>query len=107
MEGQEFDRIWRLLEALYPNTAAKKKDADKAVWRKGLSCYPMKDVAERIMSYARSNKYFPDMADITKGMIAAVGDDAFINNALVYAKILGEDPGVDPREWAMRKLGAE
>lgn len=91
MSGPEFDKIWRLMASLWPNAAAKKSEIDKTVWKKSLEPYGMAEITERIMTYSRQNKFFPDVADITKRMLAGYGsyDDAIRKNAKAAARIAG------------------
>lgn len=94
MTNGEFEKVWRLLGSLWPAAAAKKSKVDIAVWRKGLSGYAMADVSERIMDYAKQNKYFPDLSDVTAGLKTEDEEKeetmaATIHNAKVYARICG------------------
>ena len=74
MTIEEFEKIWTLLTSLWPNAAAKKSHVDKAVWRKGLEVYRMDEVSDRILTYARQNKFWPDLADITGHLLRKSGD---------------------------------
>ena len=65
MTQNEFDRVWRLFETLFPAAAKKKSENERAVWRVGLEPYGMQDVTDAVMNYARQSKFFPDLADIT------------------------------------------
>ena len=91
MSNDEFTKIWTLMTSLWPAAAAKKNKINLAVWKKGLADFTMQDVSDRVMSYAKSSKFFPDLADITKGLepIRVTQDAverAILNNAKVYAK---------------------
>lgn len=68
MDTAEFTKLWRLLEELFPAAAKKKSDKAKAVWERGLTPYRLEDAADAAMSYARKNKFFPDLSDITGGL---------------------------------------
>jgi len=94
MTTDEFEKIWRLLSSLFPSAAAKKSKVDIAVWRKGLEPYAMSEVSDQILTYAQNNKYFPDMADITKHLLRKQTDaeKAIIHNAKLLAKIKGIEP---------------
>ena len=90
MSDTEFDKIWTLIGSLWPNAAAKKTKVDMAVWKKGLADFEMADASDAIMTYAKGNKYFPDLADITKHLLPArysEADEAIINTAKLLAKI--------------------
>lgn len=94
MTNDEFKKIWRLIGSLWPAATAKKTKVDIAVWRKGLSGYAMADVSERIMDYAKQNKFFPDLSDVTAGLKTEDEEKAetmaaTIHNAKVYARICG------------------
>ena len=65
MTQNEFNRVWRLFETLFPAAAKKKSENDRAVWRVGLEPYDLRDVTDAVMDYARQSKFFPDLADIT------------------------------------------
>ena len=107
MTNGEFEKVWRLLGSLWPAAAAKKSKVDIAVWRKGLSGYLMEDVSERVMEYAKENKYFPDLSDITAGLKTdddetAEAEEAVIHNAKLYARVRGiEIPQVKTAAEAM------
>ena len=106
MSGNDFEKIWRLLGSLYQGAAAKKGPVDKAVWKHALAPYDMTTVSEQIMAYARRNKFFPDLADITAHLIA---DDYFpdtegtiIKTAKIYAHLASiEAPDFSTAEEAM------
>ena len=68
MTQNEFDRVWRLFEILFPAAAKKKSENERAVWRVGLEPYGMQDVTDAVMKYARQSKFFPDLADITASL---------------------------------------
>lgn len=106
MSGNEFDKIWRLLGSLFPGAAAKKGPVDKSVWKHALEPYDMTSVSDQIMVYARRNKFFPDLADITAHLIA---DDYFpdtdatiIQTARIFAHLARiEAPDFSTAEEAM------
>ena len=104
MSNGEFEKVWRLLCSLFPGAAAKKGQVDKSVWRHALEPYSMQKITDRIMVYARNNKFWPDLADITAKMISDQFDAvAAINgNARLYARIKGiEAPRFTSAEEAM------
>lgn len=68
MTQNDFDRIWRLFETLFPAAARKKSENEKIVWRVGLEPYALQDVTGAVMDYARQSKFFPDLADITASL---------------------------------------
>ena len=66
MQDKEFDRVWNLLAGLWPLNIAK---ANRRVWQVGLAPYSMADCTGAIMDYARRNKLFPDLADVTAQLL--------------------------------------
>ena len=104
MSNGEFEKVWRLLGSLFPGAAAKKGQVDKSVWRHALEPYSMQEITDRIMVYARQNKFFPDLADITAKLISVQfnAEAAIIGNARLYARIKGiEAPMFNSAEEAM------
>lgn len=76
MQSEDFEKIWTLYRTLFPASAAKIRSENmKMVWRVALSPYGMDDVVEASMAWARKNKFFPDIADIT-GALAPEGQTA-------------------------------
>ena len=82
MQTEEFEKIWTLYRTLFPASAAKVKSENvKMVWRVALAPFAMDDVVEASMNWARRNKFFPDIADITGSLAMETkssggGDDA-------------------------------
>ncbi len=104
MSSNEFEKVWRLLESLFPTAAAKKKPVDKTVWKHALEPYDMKDVTDRIMVYAKNNKFWPDLADITAKMLSVQfnPEAAIIRMARLLARIKGMDaPMLTTKDEAM------
>lgn len=66
MQEKEFDKIWNLLRGLWPANIGR---IDRRVWQLGLAPYGMDDCAAAIMEYARRNKLFPDLADVTAQLL--------------------------------------
>ena len=66
MQEKEFDKIWNLLKGLWPANVGK---VDRRVWQVGLAPYRMDECAGAIMDYARRNKMFPDLADVTAALV--------------------------------------
>lgn len=66
MQEKEFDKIWNLLRGLWPANIGR---IDRRVWQLGLAPYGMDDCAAAIMEYARQNKLFPDLADVTAQLL--------------------------------------
>ena len=105
MTGEEFAKVWRLMASLWPNAAAKKTERDKKVWTKIMESYKMQDVTEAVMAYSKTNKFVPDVADITKNLIGheIVDVDAYIIRATqLLAKIKGiEAPDFQTKDEAL------
>lgn len=68
MTGEDFGKIWRMIIALWPNASPGKSENVRRVWEYGLRPYSSEDVTERVIRYARQNKFFPDLADVTGGL---------------------------------------
>ena len=67
MQEKEFDKIWNLLKGLWPANIGK---VNRRVWQIGLAPYRMDECSGAIMNYARRNKHFPDLADVTAGLLS-------------------------------------
>lgn len=66
MDRNDTDRLFLLLAQFWPN---KKVDSDmKLAWSLALEPYGYADVKAAAIDYARRNKYFPDLADLTGGL---------------------------------------
>lgn len=65
MDQSEFGRIWTLFGELFPASPKLKSKNTRMVWEIGLAPYDLDCVTQSVMSYARKNKFFPDLADIT------------------------------------------
>lgn len=68
MNTKEFDKLWRLFEELFPAAVKKKGINGRTVWERAMSPYSLEEATEATMKYARQNKFFPDVADITGGL---------------------------------------
>ena len=108
MTNDEFQKIWRLLGSLWPAAAAKKTKVDIAVWRKGLSGYAMADVSDRVMDYAKENKFFPDLSDITAGLKTEDEEAEEIEAATIHnAKLLALIRKVEAPEFQTASAAME
>lgn len=86
MTKTETAKLFTLLGQFYPN---KVPTAElRFAWELAVEPYAYEDVRAAAIAYARENKYFPDVADITGGL-APVRND-------------GEEPERGVRDW-MRK----
>ncbi|MBO7669051.1 MAG: hypothetical protein J6S60_00545 [Oscillospiraceae bacterium] len=105
MSRDEFDKIWRMMATLWPNAAAKKTDRDKKVWAKIMGSYKMQDVTDAVMAYSKTNKFFPDVADITKNLLGyepVDGEAYIIRCTKLLAKIKGiEAPDFQTKDEAL------
>jgi hypothetical protein len=83
MTKEEFSKVWTLITELWFEQAKKRKPK---VWYIGLQPYSMEEVTDRIMEYARNNKFFPDLADITAGLkmveVKTDGDNQYLANMI-------------------------
>lgn len=65
MTTDEFGKFWTLMRELFSASSRLKSENTKLVWRIALEPYALDDVTSATMEYARKNKFFPDIADIT------------------------------------------
>ena len=66
MLKDEFEKIWTLYRTLFPASTARLNSVNtRKVWEAALEPYRMEDVASASIHWARKNKFFPDIADIT------------------------------------------
>ena len=75
MLEEDFNQIWRLLRIYFPSAAAKKESNFKSAWFYAMQPYRKDDVTAAIVNYARNNKYFPDLADITADLPLEQADE--------------------------------
>jgi len=68
MNTEEFDKLWRLFASLFPAAVKKRGPNAKEVWERAMSPYSLDEATEATLKYARQNKFFPDVADITGGL---------------------------------------
>lgn len=73
MEQADVNRLFELLRQLYPN--ARQVQANNGVlkqtWGLVLEPYEYRQIRAAAIDYARGNKFFPDVADLTMGLPAA------------------------------------
>lgn len=74
MDRTERQRIYDLLSRYFPNARQLKDKKTLTAWGLALERFAYHDVKRAVISYAISNKYFPDVADITAGL--AIADPA-------------------------------
>jgi hypothetical protein len=65
MDREERQRIYLLLHQFYPRARQLQTPETLTAWGYILENYTYEDVKKKILKYAASNKYFPDIADIT------------------------------------------
>lgn len=79
MTKAEFDKLWRLLGTYWPN-AQQAKNADmRLAWWYAVQPINYDDAKAAVIAYTRKNKFFPDVADVTSGLIPEepdAGDDS-------------------------------
>lgn len=68
MTDPEISKLFTLLEQFFPAAAKKKGDRFTLAWRLALSPYRYEDVKAAALAYARTHKYYPDLADLTAGL---------------------------------------
>lgn len=104
MDAKEFGKVWTLMGELFPPSPKLKSKNSKLVWEIGLSPYDLQAVTNALMAYARKNKFFPDLADITGNLPepeAAVTEGAApgpgdISLVLPYMRKLAEQQSTNP-----------
>ncbi len=62
---EDTDKLFRLLAFYRPNDPHLKDNALRAVWALTLAPYSVDDVREAVVSYFRTQKYWPDPTDIS------------------------------------------
>ncbi len=68
MEKNEVGKLFTLLEQFYPNKQVSERM--KLAWSIALEPYRYGDVKAAAIAYARRNKFFPDLPDLTVGLEA-------------------------------------
>lgn len=68
MDKNERQKIYTLLSKYYPRARQLKDAAALTAWGYVLENYTYEDVKKSVLSYAASNKFFPDLADLTGGL---------------------------------------
>lgn len=76
MDHQERQKIYALLAQYYPNTKQLKDKTTLTAWGFALERFPYGDVKNAVINYAISNKFFPDLADITAGLAPEQAEQA-------------------------------
>lgn len=66
MDKQETEKLFKLLAQFYPQK--KPRDEQKYAWYLALQPYRYEDVKYAAVCYAREQKYFPDLSDLTAGL---------------------------------------
>ena len=81
MTKEEIGKIFVLMQQFYPNARQLQDRTTLLAWKLVLVKFPYNDVKNAVVDYAISNKFFPDVADITAGLkqetILAVEDDRY------------------------------
>lgn len=68
MTTEEFGQYWTLMRNLFPAASRLNSENTKMVWSVALEPYTLEQATNATMDYARKNKFFPDIADITSGL---------------------------------------
>lgn len=69
MNHHERQKIYDLLSQYFPNARQLKDKKTLTAWGLALEKFPYDDVKTAVINYAISNKFFPDLADITSGLV--------------------------------------
>lgn len=72
MEKNEVGKLFTLLEQFYPNKQI--SEHMKLAWSIALESYKYGDVKAAAIAYARRNKFFPDLPDLTAGLEVNAGE---------------------------------
>lgn len=83
MTREEFDKLWGALASFWPKERLTKQR--KGAWMLALEPFPYDGVRKNILAYARSSKgnYFPDVADMTRGLVEDTPDDTAWMDAFI------------------------
>ena len=68
MRKSEVESLFNLLEQFYPNAKQLCSKTVQAAWVLAVEPYAYEDAKAAAIAYARKNKFFPDVADITGGL---------------------------------------
>lgn len=68
MNTAERQKIYTLLAQYFPNAKQLKDKTTLTAWGLALERFPYADVKTAVVNYAITNKFFPDLADITAGL---------------------------------------
>lgn len=71
MDLAERQKVYDLLSRYFPNAKQLKDKKTLTAWGFALEHFTYRDVKNAVINYAISNKYFPDLADITAGLAPA------------------------------------
>ncbi len=71
MNHHERQKVYDLLSQYYPNARQLKDKKTLTAWGLALERFPYDDVKTAVINYAISNKFFPDLADITSTLVPA------------------------------------
>ena len=74
MDQNERKKVYTLLSKFYPNARQLRDPAALTAWGYVLEKYTYGDVKNAVLSYAASNKYFPDLSDLTGGLTPIPAD---------------------------------
>lgn len=77
MTFEETKKLFVMLGVYFPTAkAAKGNDLMVRTWHLALEPYRYEDVRENVVQYVRSNKFFPDIADLTHNLLGHYGKSA-------------------------------
>lgn len=71
MNHHERQKIYDLLSQYFPNAKQLRDKKTLTAWGFALERFPYDDVKTAVINYAISNKFFPDLADVTAGLVPA------------------------------------
>lgn len=68
MQKSEVESLFKFLARFYPNAKQLHSNPVQVAWVLALEPYAYEDAKAAAIAYARKNKFFPDVADITGGL---------------------------------------
>ena len=72
MTKEDTAKIFVLMQQFYPNARQLKDSTTRLAWELAIQRFPYEAVKNSVVEYAIGNKFFPDLSDITSGLIPEV-----------------------------------
>lgn len=71
MDARETEKLFALLGCYYPNAKQLKSKPMQAAWVIALEPFAYEDVKAAAVAYVRKKNFFPDVADLTAGLVSS------------------------------------